>query len=110
MVLIAFRHGWRPVEATELRWDAVDFDRGRLHVSRVKGSEDSTRPLSGRELRALRRLKREQDPPSAFVFTSERGAPFAVRGFREMIARLGEAAGFDYRVHPHQFVMPAVTN
>jgi integrase len=73
MVLIAFRHGWRPVEATELRWDAVDFDRGHLHVSRAKGSEDSTRPLSGRELRALRRLKREQDPPSAFVFTSERG-------------------------------------
>jgi type 1 fimbriae regulatory protein FimB/type 1 fimbriae regulatory protein FimE len=102
MVLIAFRHGLRPVEAVSLRWDAVDFDRGRAHISRVKGSEDSTHPLSGRELQALRRLKREQDPPSPFVFTSERGAPFAVRGFREMVARLGEAAGFDYRVHPHQ--------
>ena len=36
------------------------------------------------------------------MFTSERGAPFAIRGFRAMVARLGEAAGFEYRVHPHQ--------
>src|SRR5262249_55790058 len=41
IVLIAFRHGLRPVEAVSLRWDAVDFERGRLHVSRVKGSEAS---------------------------------------------------------------------
>ena len=57
--------------------------------------------MSGRELRALRRLKREQDPPSPFVFTSERGAPFTTAGFRKMIARLGVAAGFGFPVHPH---------
>jgi type 1 fimbriae regulatory protein FimB/type 1 fimbriae regulatory protein FimE len=102
MLLIAFRHGLRPIEAVSLRWDAVDFDHGRLHVSRVKNSAASVHPLSGRELRALRRLKREQHPTSPFVFTSERGAPFAVIGFRRMIARLGEAGGFEYRVHPHQ--------
>jgi type 1 fimbriae regulatory protein FimB/type 1 fimbriae regulatory protein FimE len=102
MVLIAFRHGLRPAEALALRWDAVEFAHGRLHVSRIKGSADSVHPLSGRELRMLRRLKREQDPPSPFVFTSEWGAPFAIRGFRAMVARLGEAAGFEHRVHPHQ--------
>ena len=64
-----------------------------LHVSRVKGWAASAHPLSGRELRALRRLKREQNPPSPFVFTSERGALFAIRGFGAMVARLGEAAG-----------------
>jgi site-specific recombinase XerD len=57
---------------------------------------------SGRELRELRRLKRGQDPPSSYVFTSERGAPFSTRGFRTMIERLGEVARFEYRVHPHQ--------
>ena len=97
MVLIAFRHGLRPVEAVSLRWDGIDFDHGRLRVTRVKGSEDSTHPLSGRELRALGRLKREQAPPSPFVFTSERDAPFSTLGFRTMIERLGEAAGFEYR-------------
>jgi integrase len=101
MVLVAYRHGLRPTEAVALRWDAIDFNHGQIHIARVKDSAASVHPLTGRELRALRRLKREQDPASPFVFTSERGAPFATGGFRTLIARLGEAAGFDFRVHPH---------
>ena len=101
MVLVAYRHGLRAGELVTLRWDAVDFAHGRLHVSRLKGSAESVHPLSGRELRALRRLKREQGPASPFMFTSERGAPFAPAGFRKMIARLGVAAHFDFPVHPH---------
>jgi type 1 fimbriae regulatory protein FimB/type 1 fimbriae regulatory protein FimE len=101
MVLIAYRHGLRVAELVTLRWDAIDLGHGRLHVSRVKGSAESVHPLSGRELRALRRLKREQEPASPFIFTSERGAPFTPAGFRKMIARLGVAAGFDFPVHPH---------
>jgi site-specific recombinase XerD len=38
---------------------------------------------------------------SPFVFLSERGAPFSVAGFQKMIARAGEAAGFEFQVHPH---------
>ena len=69
-----------------------------------RGSKDSAasvHPLTGRELRALRRLQREQDPRSPFVFTSERGAPFATGGLRTLVARLGKEAGLDFRVHPH---------
>ena len=89
MILVAYRHGLRAGELVTLRWDAIDFAHGRLHVSRLKGSAESVHPLSGRELRALRRLKREQDLPSPFVFTSERGSPFTTAGFRKMVARLG---------------------
>ena len=101
MVLVAYRHGLRAAELVTLRWDTIDFAHGRMHVSRVKGSAESVHPLSGRELRALRRLKREQDPASPFVFTSERAAPFTTAGFRKMVARLGVAAGFGFPVHPH---------
>ena len=101
MVLLAYRHGLRAGELVTLRWDAIDFAHGRLHVSRLKGSSESVHPLSGRELRALRRLKREQDRVSPFIFTSERGAPFSPAGFRKMIARLGLAAGLGFPVHPH---------
>jgi type 1 fimbriae regulatory protein FimB/type 1 fimbriae regulatory protein FimE len=101
MVLIAYRHGLRVAELVTLRWDAIDFAHGRLHVCRVKGSSESVHPLSGREMRALRRLRREQEPDSPFIFTSERGAPFSPAGARKMIARLGAAAGFDFPVHPH---------
>ena len=49
----------------------------------------------------MRRLQREQELKSPFVFTSERGAPFSAAGWRKMVARLGVAAGFDVLVHPH---------
>jgi type 1 fimbriae regulatory protein FimB/type 1 fimbriae regulatory protein FimE len=52
-------------------------------------------------LRALRRLQREQEPKSPFVFVSERGVPFAVRGFQAMVERAGVAAGFEMKLHPH---------
>jgi site-specific recombinase XerD len=60
-----------------------------------------THPILGDELRGLRRLQREQEPKSRFVFTSERGAPFTTAGFARMIERAGEAAGFDFKAHPH---------
>ena len=100
-VLIAYRHGLRASELVGLRWDSVDFGHGRLHVKRAKSGSPSVHPLSGRELRALRRLRREQAPVSPFIFTSERGAPFTTAGFRKLIARLGVVAGFGFPVHPH---------
>jgi type 1 fimbriae regulatory protein FimB/type 1 fimbriae regulatory protein FimE len=101
MILLAYRHGLRVAELVTLRRDAIDFAHGRLHVRRVKGSSESVHFLSGRELRALRRLKRDQLPESPFIFTSERGAPFTPAGFRKLIARLCVAASFDFPVHPH---------
>ena len=52
-------------------------------------------PILGDELRALRRLQREQDPKSPFVFTSERGSPFTTAGFARMIERC-------FKAHPHK--------
>ena len=52
-------------------------------------------------MRALRRLQREQESKSAFVFTSERGAPFTTAGFARMIERAGEAARLGFKAHPH---------
>ena len=75
MILVAYRHGLRASELVDLRWDQVEFASGTLHVRRVKQGTPSTHPILGDELRALRRLQREQEPKSAFVFTSERGGP-----------------------------------
>jgi type 1 fimbriae regulatory protein FimB/type 1 fimbriae regulatory protein FimE len=56
--------------------------------------------LTGRELRALRRLQRES-AASPFVFVSERGAPFSTAGFGRMIERAAAAAGLDIKAHAH---------
>ena len=57
--------------------------------------------MTGKELRALRRLQREQDTKSPFVFSSERDTPFTRRGFQAMVERAGKATGFDMKIHPH---------
>jgi len=100
MVLIAFRHGLRASELVDLRWEQVDLKGGVLHVRRVKQGTPATHPLTGRELRALRRLEREATG-SPFVFVSERRAPFSTRGFQAMVERAAQAAGFDMKIHPH---------
>jgi integrase len=87
MVLLAFRHGLRASELVDLRWEQVDLEHAILHVRRVKQGTSATHPLTGRELRALRRLQREQESKSPFVFVSERGAPFSNRGFQAMVER-----------------------
>ena len=101
MILVAYRHGLRAAELVDLRWDQVVFRTGTLHVRRVKQGTPSTHPILGDELRALRRLQREQVPKSPFVFTSERGASFSPPGFARMIARAGAQAKFGFQAHPH---------
>jgi site-specific recombinase XerD len=55
----------------------------------------------GDEIGALRRLQREQQPKSPFVFTSERGAPFSTAGFARMIELAGVEARLGFKAHPH---------
>ena len=101
MIHVAYRHGLRAAELVDLRWDQVDFRTATLHVRRVKRGSPATHPILGDELRALRRLQREQEPKSSFAFTSERGAPFSTAGFARMIERAGIEAKLGFKAHPH---------
>ena len=78
LLLVIYTHGLRVGEAVALRWDHVDLEQGLVHVERLKSGISAVHPLRGPEIRALRRLKREQNPPSPFVFTGERGSPLTV--------------------------------
>jgi type 1 fimbriae regulatory protein FimB/type 1 fimbriae regulatory protein FimE len=84
----------------DLRWDQIDFGTAILAVRRAKRGSPSTHPIRGDELRALRRLDREQESKSAFVFTSERGSPFTTAGAR-LVERAGAAAELGFKAHPH---------
>ncbi len=100
LILVAFRHALRVSEITTLRWDAIDFNTGLIHIARLKGGVDSTQPLSGVETRALRRLQRENSG-SPYVFTTERKGPLTASTVRKMVARAGTVAGISFPVHPH---------
>jgi site-specific recombinase XerD len=102
MILIAYRHGLRASELVGLQWTQVHFTSANLDVRRRKAGTPATHPLTGLELRALRRLKREQEPSSQFVFVSERGAPLTTEAFARMLTRTAKTAGLtSLRIHPH---------
>jgi type 1 fimbriae regulatory protein FimB/type 1 fimbriae regulatory protein FimE len=101
MILLAFRHGLRASELCDLQWTQVDFESASLAVSRAKNGTPSTHPLTGRELRALRRLQREAEGESPFLFVSERGSPMTVSNFQKLLNRATEAAGLKIKAHPH---------
>ena len=99
MILMAYRHGLQVSELVSLEWSYADLDAGRLRVVRLKGSDDSVQPLTGREIRALRRIKRER-PDARYVFETERGSTMTPRGFALMLDRAAAAIGM-VDVHPH---------
>jgi type 1 fimbriae regulatory protein FimE len=100
MLLIAYRHGLRAGELCSLRWDQVDLARGLLHVRRAKNGTPSVHPGGGTEIRALRRVKREQ-LESRYIFMTERRGPMTTAGFRKVVDRIGDEAKFPFPIHPH---------
>jgi integrase len=99
MVLLAYRHGLRAAEVVDVRWEQVDFKTATLHIRRAKNGTPATHPLSGREMRELRRHQRES-AQSPFVFVSERGAPLSAP-FSRMIERAAIAADLGIKAHAH---------
>jgi integrase len=61
MILLAYRHGLRASELCDPQWHQVEINTGRLHGRRSKKGTPSVHPMQGDEIRALRRLQREQE-------------------------------------------------
>src|SRR5271169_3952241 len=74
-IRLAARHGLRVSELCGLTWDQIDLAQGLLHVTRRKNGTPSVHPLTGDEIRALKRLKGADS--GRFVFTSERQTPMS---------------------------------
>ena len=91
--------GLRVTELIGLRWSDLDLTAAQLHVRWLKGGVDSTHPLQGDEIRALRRLKRDYE--GAFVFSTERGGPLTRNTVNKLVTRSGQLAGIDFPVTPH---------
>ena len=100
LILLSFRHGLRAGEAVQLQWHQINLDSGKIHISRLKGSDESVHVLEADEVRLLKQLQKQQ-PDNTFVFLSERGSPMTADNFLRLIKRLGKEAGFNFNVHPH---------
>lgn len=100
IILIAYRHALRVSELISLRWQQIDLEIGRISINRRKNGIDSVQPLTGIELRALRRLKRDYSTTD-YVFVSERKTPLTDSTVRKMIARAGNGTNIGMPIHPH---------
>jgi integrase len=101
LILLAYRHGLRAVEACNLEWSQVEFGRNAsLHVRRAKKGRPSVHPIRGEELRLLTALRKDY-PDSVYVFTTERGSPFTPDAINRLVKIIGQRAGLSLPVHFH---------
>lgn len=100
MLLMAYRHGLRVSELVALKWSQVFYKQAELHVVRRKNGTPAAHPLTGPELRALRKLQRLY-PDTPYLFISERHAPLTRKTVYALVTRAAKQAGFDFRVSPH---------
>lgn len=101
LIMVAYRHGLRAVEACDLEWSQVEFGRtASLHVRRAKNGRPSVHPIRGDELRMLTELRKAY-PDSVYVFSSERGTPFTPDSINRLVKIIGQRTGLPFPVHFH---------
>jgi type 1 fimbriae regulatory protein FimB/type 1 fimbriae regulatory protein FimE len=69
-------------------------------VNRLKNGVASVHPLSGQNIRALRKLKRDY-PDTQYIFITERKFSLVAGTVRKMVKRAGEKSGLPFPMHPH---------
>jgi type 1 fimbriae regulatory protein FimB len=100
LVLMMYRQGLRVSEAVGLRCDDVDLDQARLWVRRLKNGLAVEQPITGDELRAIKRYLATRADRLPWLFVSERGQSLTRQSVNYLIAAAAKRAGLP-PVHPH---------
>jgi type 1 fimbriae regulatory protein FimB len=100
IVLLAFRHGMRASEISNLELRDLDLKNWQITIRRLKGSLTTTQPLADvsgsllSERRVLRRwLKERGEHPSKHVFVSQKSGRISRSQLHRMFWSLAEQAG-----------------
>jgi len=100
LLLMISRHGLRVSEAATLQLDALNLKEARIWVKRAKGSQDGAQPISGDELRAIKRYIAVRKSSLPWLFVTERGEQFTRQGIAYIVRQAGERAKLGH-VWPH---------
>ena len=86
LMLMTYRHGLRVSEAIGLRRDDIDLDQARLWVRRLKNGLAVEQPITGDELRAIKRHLAARLDRLPWLFVSERGQTLTRQTVNYLIA------------------------
>ncbi len=100
MILICYRHALRVSELVNLKWSQVNLKESLIHVKRLKNGINTSHPLTSKEIRGLRKIKRDY-PHTHYVFISEHKNPTTTSNFRRILKRAGEKAKIHFSINPH---------
>lgn len=100
MLLLMYRHGLRVSELVALQRDDLDLRSGHLWVHRLKRGLSTNHPLTGDELRAVKRYLASRDDSLPWLFLSERCQPLTRQALNYLVATIATRAGIP-TAHPH---------
>jgi len=99
IIMMAYSHGLKISEITNLKWSHVDLDKGTLLVSRLKNGLKTVHPLTDLEIDGLRKLE-HKNPDMEYVFVTERQSPLTGSHVRQLVRRAGKEAGLRLDIDP----------
>jgi type 1 fimbriae regulatory protein FimB len=100
LLLLMYRHGLRVSEAITLKVADMDLDHARLWVRRLKGGLSVEHPLTGDELRSIKRYLSVRKSSLPWLFLSEREHPLSRQAVNYLVGQAGERAGLG-NISPH---------
>jgi type 1 fimbriae regulatory protein FimB len=100
LLVLMYRHGLRVSEAIGLRHDDIALDHARIWVRRLKNGLAVEQPITGEELRAIKRYLATRSDRLPWLFVSERSQSLTRQSVNYLIAAAATRAGLP-SVHPH---------
>lgn len=100
LLLMIYRHGLRVSEAITIKKSDLNIKESRIWISRLKNGLSTEHPISGDELRAIKRYFSSRKGALRWLFVNERGLPLTRQAVNYLIKIISLKAELK-NVHPH---------
>ena len=100
LLLMMYRHGLRVSEVIALKKTDINLKDSRVWINRLKGGLSTEHPISGDELRAIKRYLNSREDNLPWLFVNERGVPLTRQAVSYIVKVVGGKADIE-NIHPH---------